>query len=465
VEMTSWTSWRTTVPLLLMVVATRVQAGAPSLTEALRARLQPLLDERAARLNSGFTLAFKNADTALSLTAGTVRRTSDRTRYPVSNMRPSDELFYGSVTKMYTAASIMRLVDQGLVGLDDPAHIHVDPVLRLANASSMLMLFGPSAAKVTVRYLLSMRSGLYDFDDDETRRFCNSHPDTDVSPIDDLWFASTRGRKQPLYPAGHSQDYSSTNYELLGLILLQHANLTSWALLDQRQAAFRADIAPRFPKTRFALRGLCETYTRVHGYEPDDKYGLNLDTAFLSCTNGYTCGNVVTTAGEVADFVWALYGEASIVSRRSVDAMSDIWEWYGLGTMDLPSYGRAGDAYCRLGHFGVTYGYTANAAYSPSLGYALVWGTNQEDPGQTATHGASYDFLMQFDCELMSAVMSVLSNGTHAPLNCAWLAVNSSQSGACGTTRRLSSEGTAARRSGVTRDKLTSLSRVRERRQ
>lgn len=175
-----------------------------------------------------------------------------------------------------------------------------------------------------------------------------------VSPIDDLWFASTRGRKQPLYPAGHSQDYSSTNYELLGLILLQHANLTSWALLDQRQAAFRADIAPRFPKTRFALRGLCETYTRVHGYEPDDKYGLNLDTAFLSCTNGYTCGNVVTTAGEVADFVWALYGEASIVSRRSVDAMSDIWEWYGLGTMDLPSYGRAGDAYCRLGHFGVT---------------------------------------------------------------------------------------------------------------
>ena len=82
----------------------------------------------------------------------------------------------------------------------------------------MADLFGPTARNVTVRFLLSMRSGLYDFDDDKTRSFQNRNPQADLSPIDDVWFASIHGRRPPLYPAGTSQDYSSTNFELLGLL-------------------------------------------------------------------------------------------------------------------------------------------------------------------------------------------------------------------------------------------------------
>ena len=41
------------------------------------------------------------------------------------------------------------------------------------------------------------------------------------------------------------------------------------------------------------------------------------------------------------------------------------------------------------------------------------------------------DFLMQFDCELMSTINSVLTNGTQPPLDCAWSHVNASQAGAC----------------------------------
>ena len=348
---------------------------------------------------------------------------------------------FGSVTKMYTAASVLRLVEQGLVSLDDQAMAHIDPILRAQNASSMVELFGPSAVNVTVRHLLSMRSGIYDFDDDATRRFCNTHPSIDVSPIDDLWFASSRGRKQPLYPAGSEQDYSSTNFELLGLLLMRHAGMQAWDQFDQRNAAFgprTSGLHARFPKTRFALRGRCSSWTRVHGYEPDDAFGLGLDTAFMSCTNGFTCGNVAAPASEVADFVHALYAEpGAVLSPASMAEMRRIWEWYGLGTMDLPSYGQTGERYCRLGHFGVTYGFTGNAAYSPSLGYAIAWGTNQEDPGQTRTHGAEYDFLMQFDCELMRAVMGVLApNQSDALLNCSWAHVNQSQAGACRSDSR-----------------------------
>ena len=102
----------------------------------------------------------------------------------------------------------------------------------------MLSLFGPVAAeKVTVVDLLGMQSGLYDFDDDETRAFCNGHPGVDVSPLDDVAFASQHGHKTQKYYPGTKQDYSSTNYELLGLILLRYQSsmrVWSWDKLDQR---------------------------------------------------------------------------------------------------------------------------------------------------------------------------------------------------------------------------------------
>ena len=148
----------------------------------------------------------------------------------------------------------------------------------------------------------------------------------------------------------------------VGLLLMHHAGSPSWDAFDQRRAVFgppSSVLSLRFPSTRFALRGLCESYSRVHGYEPDDEYGRGLDTAYMSCTNGFTCGNVATTAAEVADFVYALYGEHAIVNQSSVSEMTKIWEWYGLGTMDLPSYGVNDPRYCRVGHFGVTYGFTA----------------------------------------------------------------------------------------------------------
>ena len=203
---------------------------------------------------------------------------------------------------------------------------------------------------------------------------------------------------------------------------------TSWDQLSQRAAAFStAQLQERFGRTKFALHGACRNFSNVHGYEPDDEIGLNFDTAFMSCTNGWTCGNMYAPAEEVNDFVWALYGpEAAIVSPASVAAMTTIWPgqdgWYGLGTMSLPGF-RPGSRYCRRGHLGVTYGYSASASYNAALGYALTWGTNQEDPGQTATHGVVYDFLLVLDCKLHSVVLQHLYNEMR-PLNCSPAVVN-----------------------------------------
>ena len=68
---------------------------------------------------------------------------------------------------MCTAAGVFRLVEANKVALDDPASKHIDPVLQQmghVNATSLVALFGDKAANVTVGHLVSMESGIGDFD-------------------------------------------------------------------------------------------------------------------------------------------------------------------------------------------------------------------------------------------------------------------------------------------------------------
>ena len=146
-----------------------------------------------------------------------------------------------------------------------------------------------------------MRSGLYDFDDDETRAFCNAHPNRTVSPLDDLGSLRRAARVAPLSPAGTHEGLLETNFELLGLIVAAKPNATRWDAPNlQRDAVFgTAELRRRFSRTAFALHGPCSQYAQVHGYEPDDAYGLGLDTRIHVLHEvGWTCGNIAAPAAE-----------------------------------------------------------------------------------------------------------------------------------------------------------------------
>ena len=58
----------------------------------------------------------------------------------------------------------MRLVDRGVVELEDLASEHLDPSLIPGMGKSFVDLFGAKAAKVKVKHLLQMQSGIADFD-------------------------------------------------------------------------------------------------------------------------------------------------------------------------------------------------------------------------------------------------------------------------------------------------------------
>src|SRR5262245_61115086 len=67
-------------------------------------------------------------------------------------MRRNDHVRVGSITKTFTGTLVLQLVDEGLVVLDDPISRYLTRV--------------PNGENITVRQLLNMTSGLYNYSDD-----------------------------------------------------------------------------------------------------------------------------------------------------------------------------------------------------------------------------------------------------------------------------------------------------------
>jgi CubicO group peptidase (beta-lactamase class C family) len=102
-----------------------------------------------------------------------------------------DELAIGSLTKQFTAAAVMTLVEAGKVKLDDPVATYVPAI----------------TAPITVRELLNQTTGLPDF----------AIPDNMTVPhaVVTAWIAKT----SPSFTPGTKHEYSNTNYWLLARVV------------------------------------------------------------------------------------------------------------------------------------------------------------------------------------------------------------------------------------------------------
>ena len=100
-----------------------------------------------------------------------------------------------SVGKTIIAAQVLRLAEQGKLGLDDPAADHLPRELESFDTNG-----------ATVRHLLSMRSGIPDPD-----------PRNGAATDEDRVLPDVHRR--PRHPAGSGNQYSNTDFVLLEVIL------------------------------------------------------------------------------------------------------------------------------------------------------------------------------------------------------------------------------------------------------
>jgi D-alanyl-D-alanine carboxypeptidase len=293
-------------------------------------------------------------------------------------LRTSDRFRVGSITKTFVATVVLQLVSEGKLGLDDTVEQRLPGVI-------------PNGKAITVRQLLNMTSGLYDYlnDGDTTvdDKLLAGELTYRWSPVELIAIAN---KHEPRFPPGSAWEYCSTCYVLLGLIVEKTTGHKLGAELKQRifvPAGLNATSFDTEPK----ISG-----QHAHGYELLGKPPL-ADVSVLSPSHGWAAGALVSNASDLARFYRALY-RGQLVSPALVKQMQTTVPMaprltssgYGLGLFKLPM--RCGTAF---GHPGAIPGFLADAWSSKDGSREAVLLVNIGEHSRTAKASAALRHVLE----------------------------------------------------------------------
>eukprot|EP00750_Incisomonas_marina_P003319 INCI13063.2.p1 GENE.INCI13063.2~~INCI13063.2.p1 ORF type:complete len:412 (+),score=62.41 INCI13063.2:156-1391(+) len=357
--------------------------AAPNLTT-----LQALVDAKAQQYNMSISVGVFSSEfhefgvaSGLADKIGGAAATLD-SRYPV-----------GSVTKPWTAAAVMQLYEQGVIDIDKPIAPYVDEILLRDNGTTVAQLWNNDSTVdlVTPRLLMGMRAGLQDYNDTWYKLVTEDDPTFDVSPFDLLHTLN----KTWGCPPGTCGRYASTGFELLGLLLAQATNCTTWEEYDQL-SVIPPSFRPMFNRTAFPGKGLCSSVPDVvHQYDvipntPATTEVKIVDLFNNSCLNGWACGNIAAAPIDIARFHYYLHNgvivnNESLAQMMQWEPMTAGWEpqLYGLALMQtFPGRGFVwgpdplNQTYT-VGHAGADYGsYSQLAGFNTMYKFGIAMTSN-----------------------------------------------------------------------------------------
>jgi D-alanyl-D-alanine carboxypeptidase len=261
------------------------------------------------------------------------------TKQPVT---PNTVFQIGSMTKAFTAAAIMLLVEEGKVSLDAP----IDRYLK-----NLPQAWQP----LTLRQLLSHTSGLPDYSDNIIHKQREMKSPTDFIAIEG---------KQPLdFPTGESWSYSNSGFYLAGMIIERASG--------QRYGDFLRDRI-------FKPLNMQQTQAKIANV-PNLATGYDAPRQSDDDIVCYAAGNILSTAIDMAKWAQALQ-QRKLLSAKSYQTL---WtpvrlkngrrQDYGLGWF-LPRPN--GDQH--ISHNGLVNGFASAITYDPRQKLSVVVLTNSE---------------------------------------------------------------------------------------
>jgi D-alanyl-D-alanine carboxypeptidase len=278
-------------------------------------------------------------------------------------IRVSDHVRIASITKSFTATAVLEQVQHGRLSLSD----------KLSRWFHGL----PNGNRITVRQLLAMQSGLYDFTSDPkfNRKF-NANPLLSFKPTD---VVSIVRRHRPLFAPGTQTKYTDSNYVLLGIILEKVTGRSVESVIT-RDVIDRAGLRhTSFPTTAAMPTPFSHGYfAGVNGAGPLRDYtGVNPKVA-------WTAGAMISTLGDLQRWGKVL-ATGTLLSRKlqalrlqfgTIPNGSGPPVGYGLGIL------RFGDW---LGHDGAILGFSTETFYDRSTGAQIVAAANLSSNFSTPT--------------------------------------------------------------------------------
>lgn len=275
----------------------------------------------------------------------------------------------GSVTKQFTAAAILKLVEEGKLSLDDDFTQYMD--------------FDTKGRKVTIDQLLNHTSGISSY--------------TEISAF---WDLSVHGYERDslvrlvekedfLFEPGEALIYNNSGYYFLGLIIEKVSGMTYEEYLSEQI---------------FEPLGMNDTYycstSKVvknkvygYGYSPD---GLQ-QKAYLDHTWPYAAGSLCSTTSDLLTWMKALHnGDVlsdesynSLITPRTLNDGSQLR--YAMGLSNFINFGNS-----TISHGGGINGFLSDTRYFPESDLYVVCLVNTTGP-----QGAGF-FASQLSWQLLT---------------------------------------------------------------
>ena len=260
-----------------------------------------------------------------------------------SNEINTDTVFrLGSITKQFTATSIMLLQQDGLLNVDDTVATHLPDY--------------PNGDRITIRYLLNHLSGIPDYT--ALPDYFNFSQDFH-SPADLL----ERFANLPLnFEPGTQYRYTNSGYALLGALIEEISNQSYAEFVSQRIFLPLGMSDSGYGDDRLGIDN------RAQGYLPNGSVARTIDISVP-----YSAGALVSTAMDM--FLWdQSFANNTLLTQESQRQMFTPnlenygFGWVVLGTEDNPVYE----------HGGVVDGFTSFIRRLPSQGVVIILLSNEQ---------------------------------------------------------------------------------------
>ncbi len=259
----------------------------------------------------------------------------------------------GSITKQFTAAAVLRLVDEKRVELDAPISRYVP---RLPDAWS----------GIRVRHLLNHTAGIPDF---RERWLTLDLREDALTPDSVIGIV----RNEPLeFAPGTQWKYSNIGYILMGLLIervtgepyAHHLRTRLFEPLGLTATRY-CDLTPLIPH-------------RAEGYEQRDTSVVN--ARYTSMTAPFAAGGLCSTVGDLAAWNRAL-ATGRVVSAASWSAMTAPDSAARANDYGFGVWVHAVDGHRAIRHNGGIEGFRADNAYLPDDSLSVTVLTNLAAPG------------------------------------------------------------------------------------
>ncbi|MFB6521631.1 serine hydrolase domain-containing protein [Streptomyces sp. NPDC056401] len=251
----------------------------------------------------------------------------------------------GSETKTFTVTAMLKLVDEGKIGLDDPIGKYVDGV--------------PNGDRITLRELAGMRSGLFNYSaDDDFFKALTSDPRKPFTPQELLAYSF----KHPvLFEPNAKFYYCNTNLILIGLVVEKISGQTLADYITEEV------VEPAGLKHTLFPTGAEFPTPHAQGYTDQTASGKTEDAADWNPSWGWAAGAMISDLTDLRQWAKVLATGELLTPATQAERLDVVpalpGTGYGLGIFNVQGW---------IGHNGSLPGYQSLTVYNPEQSGATL---------------------------------------------------------------------------------------------